>query len=126
VIAGGAVRAVITACGHPQTAHKSDWPPPIPHNVVKADIVALESLRDRNAVPKCAAGGGGSSMVRDDSKSKLVHNPHLHPGKAQENREGLGLRKSNQWWSGRIRPASADGEEDSASAGSSGVGGQTR
>jgi len=46
VIAGGAVRAVITACGIPNVQTKSIGRRN-PHNVVKATIVALESLRDR-------------------------------------------------------------------------------
>jgi small subunit ribosomal protein S5 len=49
VIAGGAVRAVISACGIPNVLTKSIGRRN-PHNVVKATIVALESLRDRNAV----------------------------------------------------------------------------
>jgi small subunit ribosomal protein S5 len=43
------VRAVITACGIPNVLTKSIGRRN-PHNVVKATIVALESLRDRNAV----------------------------------------------------------------------------
>jgi small subunit ribosomal protein S5 len=49
VIAGGAVRAVITACGVPNVLTKSIGRRN-PHNVVKATIVALEALRDKNAV----------------------------------------------------------------------------
>src|SRR5580765_8167843 len=49
VIAGGAVRAVLTACGVPNVLTKSIGRRN-PHNVVKATIVALESLRDRAAV----------------------------------------------------------------------------
>ena len=49
VIAGGAVRAVITACGVPNVLTKSIGRRN-PHNVVKATIVALESLRDRASV----------------------------------------------------------------------------
>ena len=49
VIAGGAVRAVISACGVPNVLTKSIGRRN-PHNVVKATIVALESLRDKNAV----------------------------------------------------------------------------
>ena len=49
VIAGGAVRAVITACGVPNVLTKSIGRRN-PHNVVKATIVALESLRERAAV----------------------------------------------------------------------------
>jgi small subunit ribosomal protein S5 len=49
VIAGGAVRAVISACGVPNVLTKSIGRRN-PHNVVKATIVALESLRDRAAV----------------------------------------------------------------------------
>jgi small subunit ribosomal protein S5 len=49
VIAGGAVRAVLTACGIPNVVTKSIGRRN-PHNVVKATIVALESLRDRNAI----------------------------------------------------------------------------
>ena len=49
VIAGGAVRAVITACGVPNVLTKSIGRRN-PHNVVKATIVALESLRDKNTV----------------------------------------------------------------------------
>ena len=49
VIAGGAVRAVISACGVPNVVTKSIGRRN-PHNVVKATIVALESLRERSAV----------------------------------------------------------------------------
>jgi small subunit ribosomal protein S5 len=49
VIAGGAVRAVISACGIPNVLTKSIGRRN-PHNVVKATIVALESLRDRNQI----------------------------------------------------------------------------
>jgi small subunit ribosomal protein S5 len=49
VIAGGAVRAVISACGIPNVLTKSIGRRNA-HNVVKATIVALESLRDRNQV----------------------------------------------------------------------------
>ena len=49
VIAGGAVRAVLTACGVPNVLTKSIGRRN-PHNVVKATIVALESLRDRATV----------------------------------------------------------------------------
>jgi small subunit ribosomal protein S5 len=49
VIAGGAVRAVISACGVPNVLTKSIGRRN-PHNVVKATIAALESLRERNAV----------------------------------------------------------------------------
>ena len=49
VIAGGAVRAVITACGIPNVLTKSIGRRN-PHNVVKATIVALESLREKAAV----------------------------------------------------------------------------
>jgi len=49
VIAGGAVRAVLTACGVPNVVTKSIGRRN-PHNVVKATIVALESLRDKSAI----------------------------------------------------------------------------
>jgi small subunit ribosomal protein S5 len=49
VIAGGPVRAVITAAGIPNVLTKSIGRRN-PHNVVKATIVALTSLRDKNAV----------------------------------------------------------------------------
>ncbi len=49
VIAGGAVRAVITACGIPNVLTKSIGRRNA-HNVVKATIVALESLRDKAQV----------------------------------------------------------------------------
>src|SRR6266852_2056320 len=49
VIAGGPVRAVISACGIANVLTKSIGRRN-PHNVVKATIVALESLRDRNTV----------------------------------------------------------------------------
>jgi ribosomal protein S5 len=55
VIAGGAVRAVITACGIPNVLTKSIGRRN-PHNVVKATIVALESLcATATPWPKCAA-----------------------------------------------------------------------
>ena len=49
VIAGGAVRAVISACGIPNVQTKSIGRRN-PHNVVKATIAALESLRDKAQV----------------------------------------------------------------------------
>lgn len=49
VIAGGPVRAVLTAVGVPNVLTKSIGTHN-PHNVVKATIVALEQLRDRHAV----------------------------------------------------------------------------
>jgi len=49
VIAGAAVRAVISACGIPNVQTKSIGRRN-PHNVVKATIVALESLREKSAV----------------------------------------------------------------------------
>ena len=49
VIAGGPVRAVITAAGIPNVLTKSIGRRN-PHNVVKATIVALESLREKAAV----------------------------------------------------------------------------
>lgn len=49
VIAGGAVRAVLTACGIPNVVTKSIGRRN-PHNVVKATIVALESLRDKAVI----------------------------------------------------------------------------
>src|SRR6266702_7699003 len=49
VIAGGPVRAVITACGIPNVLTKSIGTHN-PHNVVKATIAALEQLRDKNEV----------------------------------------------------------------------------
>src|SRR5437868_7879644 len=49
VIAGGPVRAVVTAAGIPNVLTKSIGTHN-PHNVVKATIVALEQLRDKNVV----------------------------------------------------------------------------
>ena len=49
VIAGGPVRAVITAAGIPNVLTKSIGRRN-PHNVVKATIVALDSLREKGAV----------------------------------------------------------------------------
>jgi small subunit ribosomal protein S5 len=49
VIAGGAVRAVISAAGISNVLTKSIGRRN-PHNVVKATIVALESLRDRATI----------------------------------------------------------------------------
>lgn len=49
VIAGGPVRAVITAVGIPNVLTKS-LGSHNPHNVVKATIAALEQLRDKNEV----------------------------------------------------------------------------
>src|SRR6266545_372023 len=49
VVAGGPVRAVITSAGIANVLTKSIGRRN-PHNVVKATLVALESLRDRSAV----------------------------------------------------------------------------
>jgi len=68
--------------------------------------VALESLRDRNAVAEMRGWRWRSSNGRDDSNQTGAQ-PHLHSGKAQENREGLGLRKVNQVVERPDTPASA-------------------
>src|SRR3954464_4377372 len=49
VIAGGAVRAVLTACGAADVVNTA-LGRRNPHNVVKATIVALEMLRDRSVI----------------------------------------------------------------------------
>ena len=49
VIAGGPVRAVITAAGIPNVLTKSIGTHN-PHNVVKATVAALELLRDKGEV----------------------------------------------------------------------------
>ena len=55
VIAGGPVRAVITACGHSQRADQVDRTHN-PHNVVKATIVrARSSCATEAPWPRCAA-----------------------------------------------------------------------
>ena len=60
VIAGGAVRAVISACGIPNVQTKSIGRRN-PHNVVKATINALEQLRDKAEVANLR--GLGSEKV---------------------------------------------------------------
>ena len=55
VIAGGAVRAVMTSAGVPNVLTKI-LGRRNPHNVVKATIDALEQLRDKSATSRhCAA-----------------------------------------------------------------------
>jgi ribosomal protein L30 len=99
VIAGGAVRAVITACGVPNVLTKSIGRRN-PHNVVKATIVALESLRDRNAVAEMRGLAidkvEGSSNGRQDQELNWYRSPICTPEKQKRVVKGLGLRKLNQ------------------------------
>ncbi len=78
VIAGGAVRAVISACGIPNVQTKSIGRRN-PHNVVKATIVALESLRDRAAVAEMRGMQWRSSNGRQRSKSNWCAAPSAPP-----------------------------------------------
>ena len=74
-----------------------------PHNVVKATIVALEQLRDRNDVAEHARPGGREALGLSDEvymegtiKIKLVRSPICTPEKHKRVVRGLGLRKLNQ------------------------------
>ncbi len=82
VIAGGAVRAVISACGIPNVLTKSIGRRNA-HNVVKATIVALESLRDKNAGCGNARPGGGETIMAGNNQNQTSAQPYLHAGKAQ-------------------------------------------
>jgi small subunit ribosomal protein S5 len=106
VIAGGPVRAVLTAAGIPNVLTKSIGTHN-PHNVVKATIKALELLRDRGSIaemrgltvekltrpgPPTPRGMDMEGMI----KIKLVRSPICTPEKHKRIVRGLGLRKLNQ------------------------------
>ena len=105
VIAGGAVRAVITACGIPNVLTKSIGRRN-PHNVVKATIVALESLRDKNAVAEMRGLAVEKLLMagRHD-QNQTGPQPDLHAGKAQAGGEGSGAAQAEpDCGAARIRP----------------------
>ena len=126
VIAGGPVRAVISACGVPNVLTKSIGRRN-PHNVVKATIVALESLRERAADGRDARPGdrqiiGRSGFMADTIKIKLVRSPICTPEKHKRVVKGLGLRKAQPGGgAARYARVSRHGQEGAASVGGGGV-----
>jgi large subunit ribosomal protein L30 len=75
-----------------------------PHNVVKATIVALESLRDR-ARWRNARPGGGETLMEGTIKIKLVRSPICTPGSTSGWSRAWACGSSTRWWSGPDTPA---------------------
>ena len=95
VIAGGAVRAVITAVRDSQRADQVDRPPQSAQRGEGdhrgARIAARQKRRGRNARP-----GGGETVMEGMIRIKLVRSPICTPEKHKRVVKGLGLRKLNQ------------------------------
>jgi hypothetical protein len=109
VIAGGAgARGHHRRCGIPNVLTKSIGSHN-PHNVVKATIVALESLRDRNAVAENARPGsrGEGKNMEGKIKIKLVRSPICTPEKHKVIVRGWAAEDQPGGGAARIRRASA-------------------
>ena len=97
VIAGGAVRAVMTSAGVQNVLTKS-LGSANPHNVIKATFDALVQLRDKAKWPPCAASRLRScdhGRDQEDSHSVLSLQEHT-PYKHKLIVKGLGFTRLNQ------------------------------
>ena len=99
VIAGGPVRAVITAVGIPNVLTKSIGSHN-PHNVVKATIDALEQLRDKAEVADMrglvSRDKVSYNIMAGTIKIKLIRSPICTPEKHKVIVRALGLKKMNR------------------------------
>ena len=98
VIAGGAVRAVMTSAGVQNVLTKS-LGSPNPHNVIKATFDALVQLRDRAEVATHARQAGGGALIMAETKKiriQYYRSSNSTPVKHKLVVKGLGFTRLNQ------------------------------